>query len=536
MSTSNLWIIAVTGLLLFLYTFFINNPNFVAPDIVKVLGVIILIFGSIVIVNVLVLLIVDVWFARSSKKKPSALLRLVIALALYLVCGVIIALILGHDIASIFATSALISAVVGFALQSTLGNFFSGVALRIDQPFQLGDWVTIQEQEGVVVAITWRATTIVTNDGSLVHIPNGLMSEELLTTIPLTGKVQRSVKFLAPYTIPPQQVIDTVTHAILHQPVPNINLDQPVVVKMKEWEMGDEGFVSSYQVCYCPIHYSNAEEDTDREILHRVWYALNRQGFNPGYTLPSPTESYLNLIRAVDLFQDFSIEALSILVDRIDSLLFDRGEILNRHNLPDSALFIVARGSITVQQQVIGNGENLTVVVFSRKMKSQPPPPLNPKTLERLGYQLAQYIGPSAFQLTQSAAETETNLYWLYQQLAAEIQDSDDRQEFIDSGPSAPTEVLQSGDFWGEMSLLLGLPLPDVQMIAEVETEILVITYSAIAELLQQQSTLLELLIQRIARYQDDYLTGTLQMSPNDSLDLDTIANQMRQYWSENNH
>ena len=206
MKTSNLIIIGLTGLLLFAYSFCRNNPDLVSDSIVKFLEISVLIGGSIAIVNLLSFVIVNLWFARVQGKKASDLVKLVVALLLYAACALIIFQFFGQDISAIFATSALISAIVGFALQSTLGNFFSGVALQIDQPFHIGDRVLIQDEEGVVVSITWRATTIRTKDGMLVQIPNGLMSEEVVKVISGRGNVQRELNFVVSGEFPPQRV------------------------------------------------------------------------------------------------------------------------------------------------------------------------------------------------------------------------------------------------------------------------------------------------------------------------------------------
>ena len=65
----------------------------------------------------------------------------------------------------ILATTAVGAVVLGFALQDTLGNFFAGLAIQIEKPFRVGDWVTIAGQEGSVSEITWRATKLLTKCG-----------------------------------------------------------------------------------------------------------------------------------------------------------------------------------------------------------------------------------------------------------------------------------------------------------------------------------------------------------------------------------
>src|SRR4051812_13659398 len=65
----------------------------------------------------------------------------------------------------LLTTSAVGAAVVGFALQDTLGNAFAGLAIQSERPFKVGDWVRVAEFEGRVAEITWRATRLRTKTG-----------------------------------------------------------------------------------------------------------------------------------------------------------------------------------------------------------------------------------------------------------------------------------------------------------------------------------------------------------------------------------
>ena len=522
MKTSNLIIIGLTGFLLFAYSFVGNDPTLGSDTstVVKYLEVAVLVCSSIAVVNFLSSLIVNVWFARIQGKQASDLVKLVISLFLYGVCILIIFQLLGKNIRGIFATSALVTAVIGFALQSTLGNFFSGVALQIDQPFQIGDRVIINDHEGWVKSVTWRATTIRTNEGMLVQIPNGTISEELVKVIPTDGSVQRSIELLVSGAAPPQQVIDTVKQAVLHEPHPNINLNKPVRVRMWEYQLAEESLFVTYRILYYPHNYGNGEYQTDREILRRVWYALKRQGLSPDYVPPSPCQ-HTKLINSIEFFRDLSKDAQKILLKHSKSLLFDAGETLHRHNLPENAMFIVVKGCVNVERTLgLASGEK-TYQVFSRRPKAQPPIPINDEVVDQAASDLAKYIGPTAFSLTQE--KQHFCLYWLYQQLSAEIHDSCQKKEFLRQSPKAPVEHLQAGDCFGEMCLLLGKPLAQANMVTTVETELLVITQESIVEILQHNRQLLNVLSGQFSQYQQDYLTGTMQMPCQRSQEVEEI-------------
>ena len=95
--------------------------------------------------------------------------------------GLIAALIFDFNIATIATTSAVFSLVLGLALQDTLGNFFSGLALQIDRPFKINDWVEIHTGDekwiGQIQEINWRATFLLSFADELIMFPNKTIAQ-----------------------------------------------------------------------------------------------------------------------------------------------------------------------------------------------------------------------------------------------------------------------------------------------------------------------------------------------------------------------
>src|SRR5438105_5289211 len=84
------------------------------------------------------------------------------------------------DLSSLVATSALLSVVLGFALQETLGNLFAGLTLNAEMPFEPGEWVTFGKYTGRVIDVGWRSTRLMTVDEDEILVPNGLISREVV--------------------------------------------------------------------------------------------------------------------------------------------------------------------------------------------------------------------------------------------------------------------------------------------------------------------------------------------------------------------
>lgn len=89
----------------------------------------------------------------------------------------------GFDIVSLVAGLGIVGLAVGFAAQSTLANFIAGITILLEQSFQVGDWINMNDQEGRVVLISLRTTHILTRDNITVIIPNSNMASSEVTNL-----------------------------------------------------------------------------------------------------------------------------------------------------------------------------------------------------------------------------------------------------------------------------------------------------------------------------------------------------------------
>src|SRR5262249_14177533 len=104
-------------------------------------------------------------FVRRHHERPPALLESLISVLLYgLGAAVIARNDFGVELTPFLATSAVVGAVVGLALQDTLGNLFAGIALHTEAPFRVGDWVRVGDRDGRVEQVSWRAMRLRTWD------------------------------------------------------------------------------------------------------------------------------------------------------------------------------------------------------------------------------------------------------------------------------------------------------------------------------------------------------------------------------------
>jgi small-conductance mechanosensitive channel len=87
-------------------------------------------------------------------------------------------------IKGLLATSGVIAIILGLALQSTLGDVFSGIVLNFSRPYGPGDWVNIGgETSGRVIEINWRATHLLTGQRDLAIIPNSTIGKSKIVNL-----------------------------------------------------------------------------------------------------------------------------------------------------------------------------------------------------------------------------------------------------------------------------------------------------------------------------------------------------------------
>jgi small-conductance mechanosensitive channel len=120
--------------------------------------------------------------SRSTRTRLRVLRRLVLLVVFLVVGAIAIAQFteLEKLAAGLFASTALLAAIVGFAAQHTIGNMVAGVQLAISQPIKIGDQIEFEEVSGRVIDITLSYTYVNPGDDSSIVIPNQLLVEGIV--------------------------------------------------------------------------------------------------------------------------------------------------------------------------------------------------------------------------------------------------------------------------------------------------------------------------------------------------------------------
>src|SRR5690349_18749149 len=140
---------------------------------------------------------------RTGIETPKILRDLIDGVLFLLTVIVILQATLDVNLSALLASSAVLSLVLGLALQETLGNLFAGLSLQAERPFAEGDWVKIGPHQGKVLDVGWRATRLLGGAGESLTIPNNAVAKEAVYNLTRRGAALRKVTLAAAYDVPP---------------------------------------------------------------------------------------------------------------------------------------------------------------------------------------------------------------------------------------------------------------------------------------------------------------------------------------------
>src|SRR2546421_8949417 len=295
---------------------------------------------------------------RRGYEAPS-LVRNIFTLITFTVLFVLIFKSLYSDVqlGAIFTTSAIFGVIIGLALQDTLGNFFAGISLHADRPFQVGDVIVVGQQKhtGVIESITWRAIKIRTFQNHIVLVSNSNAAREAIEVAPRENLNARLVFFATLYTDSPAKTIHVVRESV--RDADNVSDKITPIVRIRA--LGDSSI--DWEIKYWLDDYAKYN-DTDALVRQRVWYALRRNGLTfafPTRTLhiersvpvrPITAEDQIaDRLSAVDVFSPLSTDELRQLAKATAGHVFAPGETLIRAGDEGSSMFVVHNGRVAVQ-------------------------------------------------------------------------------------------------------------------------------------------------------------------------------------------
>ncbi|MDZ7880421.1 MAG: mechanosensitive ion channel family protein [Saprospiraceae bacterium] len=286
--------------------------------------------------------------------------------------AIILSNVWGADLSNLATALGLGSFVLGLALQDTLGNLFSGIALFYEKPFKMGDNIKVGEHSGKIIELNWRAVRIITPQEEMIVVPHLVIGKEAIINFsqPTTYYIHKiNVSFS--YNDPPNKVKEVLFNVCLD--IDGILKDPEPEIKTVKY--GDSGI--EYEIEFAIAEYNDFEA-TSNGLMTSLWYAAKRHSL----TMPLPQRVVFNgeqqqaeALKNTPSIEKVLAELSSIipidkakvgdLADGIALQYYGKGETILIENDINDCLFIVIEGKVEESAHNI-NGDNIKIAKYSR--------------------------------------------------------------------------------------------------------------------------------------------------------------------------
>lgn len=289
----------------------------------------------------------------------------------------------GVNLTSIVATSAVVTAVIGLSLQSTLGNVIGGLSLQIDDSIKEGDWIELENRgQGQVKAVRWRHTVIETRDWDTLIVPNGQL---LAQTIKILGKREGQplqhrmwVYFNVDHRYAPGRILRVVDEALQSAPIPGVASEPKPHAICQDLARDHRDSFCYYAVRYWLTDLAR-DDPTSSAVRERIYTALQRAQIPlalPAHTVfvshedgkaerkqQQRQDAIRAALRSVELFSRLSAEELGILTESAKPAPFVRGEVVTRQGAKANWLYVLMSGEIEVRVVSVDGMERRVAVL-----------------------------------------------------------------------------------------------------------------------------------------------------------------------------
>jgi small-conductance mechanosensitive channel/CRP-like cAMP-binding protein len=274
------------------------------------------------------------------------------------------------QLTGLFTASGVVAIIVGFAGQNLFSGIIGGIAIQINRPYKVGDWLQVGDRFAEVMEMNWRSTRLRTNDNIYLDIPNNEMASHQIVNLHYPTELHAMrIRVGVEYKNRPNRVKDALFRAAS---TANGVLAEP---KVKIFLVDFAEFAVIYEIKFYMGNHSRINEINDA-VRTNIWYELKREGI----TIPFPIRTLQLERKVVRPVQEDYDEARAILRDeplfeclsdaQIDSMVkdarlncFGRGERVIQEGAEGDSMFVVLRGAVEVS--VSKNGSLIPVATLN---------------------------------------------------------------------------------------------------------------------------------------------------------------------------
>src|SRR6516162_3862550 len=260
-------------------------------------------------------------------------------------------------IQGLLATSGVAAIILGLALQSTLGDVFSGIVLSFSRPYRPGDWVSVEGgTDGRVIELNWRATSILTARRDLAIVPNSTIAKSKIVNVSSPSSIHgTSVTVQVNAKAPPSRASEILDHAIRNcrlivaTPAASITV-KAINAAYTEFEIAFfveelSSTVKAQNELFDLIYRHLAAADID--------LASPQNGPVADGELRKSRTGVERLLELVAIFATFTLEERSVIAAKLKEKSYDEGETVVEPGAVLQSLFIVGSGVLSFTREEI---------------------------------------------------------------------------------------------------------------------------------------------------------------------------------------
>ena len=317
---------------------------------------------------------------RRTGRPIPALLKTISSILLLFICAtLVLTLVFKRSLTGVLAVGGGMSLILGIALQDMIADFFSGLAINIDRPFRIGDFILLNntrlgddELIGKVVSINWRTTRLEKTDGTLVVIPNNKFSELVLTNFSLPKAESRfELSYCIDFASDTERVSNVLNAAVLS--APTVLPTPPPKVRVNR--VDDKGVHYTIRYWIDPRLGSplRARHGVNSAVLRHLRFAGISIAYerNDIYFAEMPprqvdfTKNLEALVARVALFKSIPAEGIARLSSALKPRSLSRGEIVVKAGDAGDSMFIIVEGLLEVYLDIEVTIDDLRVATMS---------------------------------------------------------------------------------------------------------------------------------------------------------------------------
>ncbi len=304
---------------------------------------------------------------RTGRAVPNSLRIFVMIIIYLLAVFAAIAFVFDQKITSLLATSGVLAMIIGLAVQMNISNVFSGIAINIESPFRIGDWIKVAGyDEGKVVDITWRTTRLKTRDLCILSIPNSVVSDSAVHNFSYPDEL---CEFWFRVAVDPSHQPDTIIKILRDAVLSAETVEKEPAPAVRYRGITENG--AEYSISYIIRDYGRKVAHYE-SVWTRVWHHLTRAGVSPsmprralynheGQTSRGEIEAKkeINVINEMEIFKYLTDQQRLELSGMLRRLAVPAGEIIVRQDDSGDSLFLIAEGVVSVSVRVKETNETL---------------------------------------------------------------------------------------------------------------------------------------------------------------------------------